>query len=108
MSGIGAAPVRPAGGGARRIVIPTTTARLGTTLRTMVASAGWSEDYVGGFLTESAAEDLEDPERLPFPPSGENLDIEDEDDAEVEKRLRAEREAEEEAVLAALADDDSS
>ncbi|WP_082481764.1 DUF4913 domain-containing protein [Rathayibacter sp. Leaf299] len=51
-----------------------------------------------------AGRDLE----LPFPPSGENLDDEDEDDAEVEKRLRAEREAEEEAMLAALADDDSS
>lgn len=62
--GIGAAAVRAAGIGGRRFAIATTTARLETTLRSLVASAGRSEDYVGCFLTESAAEELEDPERL--------------------------------------------
>lgn len=62
--GIGGAAVRSASAGGRRFAIATTTAQLEPALRELVDAEGALAEYAGCFLTESAAEELEDPERL--------------------------------------------
>ncbi|NQX15964.1 aspartate/glutamate racemase family protein [Rathayibacter sp. VKM Ac-2857] len=62
--GIGAAAVRAASAEGRRFAIATTTGRLEPVLRALVAESGGLDAYAGCFLTESPAEELDDPERL--------------------------------------------
>jgi Asp/Glu/hydantoin racemase len=62
--GIGAASVRTAAGGGRRFAIATTTSLLVDAMRELARRNDVLDSYVGCYLTDSPADELDDPGRL--------------------------------------------